>query len=380
MANRNTTRSSWRASAASRPHAELLHSGRHQPPGERLEKELGLTLFCANTAACIFYRGPRSARSCAGDQRRRARPPPACASSPIGGAALCAWEELHERRYRVVSLIARAFRPVSENRPEASVHRRRGGARERRVGGPRRLRLLHRARAAQPGGGAAAYRPAPRGAAACRPSLAGAPLLPHRSLSPRALRAAAGNAPPRWRRCSRPTASPQRALHGGLRPRRHVHGQRRRLLRAAEPHSVAPSVPARRPACRARECSPQHLARCARATPPRPPPAPSPKSPENGSPSATGRKPTTLQLMHQQSKGAAAATPSQGEATNCRFRPVPLRPQLSYPLYAQRYSNWPQTHHCRNSQFREYRSRYGPQNTTQKWGNRPSLKALAHQC
>ena len=48
---------------------------------------------------------------------------------------------------------------------------------------------------------------------------------------------------------------------------------------------------------------------CARATPPRPPPAPSPKSPENGSPSATGRKPTTLQLIHQQSKGAAAATP-----------------------------------------------------------------------
>ena len=88
--------------------------------------------------------------------------------------------------------IARGLpRPVSENRPEASVHRRRGGARERRVGGPRRLRLLHRARAAQPGGGAAAYRPAPRGAAA-GPSPRGRPLLPHRSLSPRALRAAAG--------------------------------------------------------------------------------------------------------------------------------------------------------------------------------------------
>ena len=59
------------------------------------------------------------------------------------------------------------------------------------VWGPRRLRLLHRARAAQPGGGAAAHRPASRGAAA-GPSPRWRPLLPHRSFSPRALRAAAG--------------------------------------------------------------------------------------------------------------------------------------------------------------------------------------------
>ena len=58
---------------------------------------------------------------------------------------------------------------------------------------------------------------------------------------------------------------PQRALHGGLRLRRHVHGQRRPgLLRAAGPHSVAPSVPARRAAGRARVL-PQHLARRALA-------------------------------------------------------------------------------------------------------------------
>lgn len=60
------------------------------------------------------------------------------------------------------------------------------------------------------------------------------------------------------------------------------------LLRAAEPHSVAPSVPARRAAGRARML-PQHLAcRPLARHPPRPPPAPSPKSPENGSPRATG--------------------------------------------------------------------------------------------
>lgn len=58
----------------------------------------------------------------------------------------CARGRLHERGHRMVPLHRAGLpRPVSENRPEASVHRRRGGARERRVGGPRRLRLLHRA-------------------------------------------------------------------------------------------------------------------------------------------------------------------------------------------------------------------------------------------
>lgn len=152
------------------------------------------------------------------------------------------------------------------------------------------------------------------------------------------------------------------------------------LLRAAEPHSVAPSVPARRAAGRARVL-PQHLARRALA---RHRLGRHPRlrrsHPRMGRRALRDVNRQHFNLYINNRRGPPQRPPSQGEATNCRFRPRPLRPQLSYPLYAQRYSNWPQTHHCRNSQFREYRSRYGPQNTTQKWGNRPSLKALAHQC
>lgn len=97
-------------------------------------------------------------------------------------------------------------------------------------------------RAAQPGGGAAAHRPAACGAAA-GPSPRGRPLLPHRSLSPRALRAAAGQRAPlrdggavRGQR-----GHPQRALHGGLRLRRHVH------VSAGLGFSVLPSLILSRP-------------------------------------------------------------------------------------------------------------------------------------
>lgn len=102
-----------------------------------------------------------------------------------------------------------------------------------------------------PGGGAAAHRPAACGAAA-GPSPRGRPLLPHRSLSPRALRAAAGQRAPlrdggavRGQR-----GHPQRALHGGLRLRRHVHGQRPAWASPCCRASFCRALCSRSPCCR----------------------------------------------------------------------------------------------------------------------------------
>lgn len=97
--------------------------------------------------------------------------------------------------------------------------------------------------------------------------LAGAPFFPTEALAREPYVQLQGNARPSEMEAlfEANGVTPQRALHGGLRLRRHVHGQRRPgLLRAAEPHSVAPSVPARRAAGRARVL-PQHLARRALA-------------------------------------------------------------------------------------------------------------------
>lgn len=124
-----------------------------------LEKELGLTLFLREYGGVHLTTEGREVLGLvqainADEHALAAR----VRELAIGRAALCAWEPFTSVAIEWFPSIARAFldqypkidlKLLCIDDEEELVNRR--------VGGPRRLRLLHRARAAQPGGGAAAH-------------------------------------------------------------------------------------------------------------------------------------------------------------------------------------------------------------------------------
>ena len=139
-----------------------------------------------------------------------------------------------------------------------------------------------------------------------------------------------------------------------------------------------PLFPARRAARPSTSAPAASRSPCARATPPQPPPAPSPKSPENGWPTATGDKSQIALALSKHRKGPTQRPLSRGRE-KCSLRPRIPRWQHFCPLCARRCSNLQRKRRYRNSQFQGYRSHCGPQNKVPEWVCRPWLRAPEHR-